>query len=211
MNILLVDDHALFRDLLQHYFAQHLPDVRLLLAADLRAGMVAARRADDLRLVLLDFHMPGMNGLTGLIAMQRLVGDIPVAIISGVAKASVLQSALAAGAAGVIPKNLNAPEVIAAVCSILAGNRFVPADFLADLDVADARPAPVENPLGNLTQREKQVLSLLIRGLANKQIAYELKIQEVTVKLYVGRLMRKFQAHNRTQAVTTALDLGWQN
>ncbi len=213
MNILLVDDHALFRDLLEHYFARHLPDVNLVLASDFAAGMAAARQIDDLALVLLDFHMPGMHGLSGLCTMQRLVGDVPVALISGVANTSVLKAALDAGAQGVIPKSLDGAAAVAAVQTILDGERFVPANLLADLDVGAAAPTetPADNPIATLTRRETQVLSLLTLGLANKQIAYELNIQEVTVKLYVGRLLRKFQVQNRTQAVTKAIDLGWQN
>ena len=213
MNILLVDDHALFRDLLEHYFARHLPAVNLVLASDFAAGMAAARQIDDLALVLLDFHMPGMHGLSGLSTMQRLVGDVPVALISGVANTSVLKAALDAGAQGVIPKSLDGAAAVAAVQTILNGERFVPANLLADLDVGAAAPTetPADNPIATLTRREMQVLSLLTLGLANKQIAYELNIQEVTVKLYVGRLLRKFQVQNRTQAVTKAIDLGWQN
>ncbi len=213
MNLLLVDDHALFRDLLEHYFARHLPELNLVLASDFPAGVAAARELDDLALVLLDFHMPGMHGLSGLCTMRQLVGEVPVALISGVANTSILKAALDSGARGVIPKSLDGAAVVAAVQTILEGERFVPENLLADLDAGDAASAETsaDNPIATLTRREMQVLSLLTLGLANKQIAYELNIQEVTVKLYVGRLLRKFQVQNRTQAVTKAIDLGWQN
>ena len=213
MNTLLVDDHALFRDLLEHYFARHLPELNLVLASDFPAGVEAARQLDDLALVLLDFQMPGMHGLSGLSTMLQLVGEVPVALISGVANTSILKAALDAGARGVIPKSLDGAAVVAAVRTILDGGRFVPANLLADVNACDAASAETaaDNPIASLTRREMQVLSLLTQGLANKQIAYQLNIQEVTVKLYVGRLLRKFNVQNRTQAATKAIDLGWQN
>ena len=145
--------------------------------------------------------------------MRQLVGEVPVALISGVANPAILQAALDAGARGVIPKSLDGAAVVAAVQTILDGGRFVPADLQADGNANDAASAETaaDNPIATLTRREMQVLSLLTQGLANKQIAYQLNIQEVTVKLYVGRLLRKFNVQNRTQAATKAIDLGWQN
>jgi DNA-binding NarL/FixJ family response regulator len=142
--------------------------------------------------------MPGMNALAGLDRMRAESG-CPVAILSGTAPPEVARRALKGGAAGFLPKTLAPKDMVNAVRQMLAGRTYLPVEFLE---------SKVEGGLVPLTPREREVLQGLSKGKLNKEIAQELEIQEVTVKLHVKTLSRKLSARNRTHAAMLARDMG---
>ncbi|WP_316015091.1 response regulator transcription factor [Roseobacter sp. HKCCA0434] len=199
MRLLLADDHELVRDTIVAFLDQQ-PDFTVVAVSDLPQAL--ARVEEGFDLVLLDYDMPGMEGLTGL-ARMREASDAPVAILSGSADRGVAQQALDQGAVGFVPKTMGAKSLVNAIRFMAEGEVYAPVKFMTEA------PADPPHPLAEiLTEREMQVLDGLCRGLSNKEIAREIDLQEVTVKLHVKTACRKLDAKNRTQAALAAKAAG---
>lgn len=202
MRILLADDHDLVRDTLAEFLSKE-DDISVTVASDLDEAVATIEKERAFDLVLLDYSMPGMNGLYGLAKVIATGETRPVAIMSGVAKKSVAQDAIDAGAIGFLPKTMAAGSLVNAVRFMAAGETFAPIKFMTADDPTDSHPMAK-----GLSERELQVLEGLSRGLANKEIARELDLQEVTIKLHVKTLCRKLDVKNRTQAALMAKEAG---
>lgn len=194
MRILIADDHNLVRDTISLFLeAEGKASVRKASSLDEAMALVAEEHPFDM--VMLDFKMPGMLGLEGLSRMLSAIPNVPVAVISGSASPQVAQEAIARGASGFLPKTLGAKSMMSAIRLMAAGEIFVPFDFMRQAD---------PKKVANLTERETQVLDGLCAGKSNKEIARDLDLQEVTIKLHVKMLCRKLEARNRTQAAMIA-------
>lgn len=225
MKILIADDHTLFRETLEFYIkeAESAADVRL--ARDLHEAIDIIESDFKPDVVMLDMYMPGMNGLKGLKKICGNYPDINVALLSGVATPQDVKVAMKSGARGFFPKTISGKAFIKGIRDIIDGKVFMPIDHntdqimpsyfgdnahatggLSDMQQQsfDASGAEVD-----LTPREKDVLMLLMSGASNKDIAKELNVQVVTVKLHVGSLFRKFGVKNRTQVVLKAQSMGF--
>jgi two-component system nitrate/nitrite response regulator NarL len=202
MRILLADDHELVRETIAA-FLENEDGFKVVQAGDLPSVEAALRTHDPFDLVLLDYEMPGMNGLDGLQKIIDLVRRKPVALISGAANKAIAATALNMGAAGFLPKTMAAASLVNAVKFMAMGEKYAPVDFMTKED--EERHHPL---MDVLTERELEVLSCLTRGLANKEIAREIGLQEVTIKLHVKTLCRKLKAKNRTQAAMIAKEAG---
>lgn len=213
MEILLADDHDLVRETLKFFLEKIDPECRVTEAANFPEALEAADRANHLDLILLDLRMPGMNRFSGLDTMRRRFPKVPVVIISGFIGRDDIVDAIHHGAAGVIPKTLGSKAMLVALRLVMAGETFVPTVIAQDDAPFDGGTPPDDSsgigPIHKLTSREREVLQLLISGLTNKQIGKRLGIQEVTVKLHMRGIFRKFNAANRTQAVRIAIQNGW--
>ena len=199
MKLLIADDHDLVRETLAAFLVAEgfaLVDT----VASLEQALEAMARATD-DLVLLDYAMPGMRGLAGLTDAVSRAGDRPVALISGTTSRDLAEAALKSGAAGFVPKTLGSRAIAAAIRHMAAGEVFAPIGLLSE-------DAPVTGDLSALTRREIDVLRGLCRGFSNKEIARDLDLQEVTVKLHVKTLSRKLDARNRTHAAMIARSAG---
>lgn len=194
MKILLADDHDLVRDTVAAFLsAEGIDTVKT--AKNLEDALEIAQGQDVFDLVLLDYNMPGMNGLAGLERMKRAVAGVPVAILSGQATPAVASSAVEAGAAGFLPKTLGAKSIVGAIRIMAAGEVFVPFNFMQSGE---------QESVADLSKRETEVLRGLTEGKSNKEIARDLDLQEVTIKLHVKTLCRKLDARNRTHAAMIA-------
>jgi DNA-binding NarL/FixJ family response regulator len=167
----------------------------------LQDALRALSDGDAFDLVLLDYQMPGMNGFAGLAQARALAPNTPVAIISGTTHRDLAEAALDAGAAGFVPKTLASRAMIAAVQVMITGEVFAPISLLL-------KEPEVAASLALLTRRETDVLRGICEGKSNKEIARDLDLQEVTVKLHVKTLSRKLSAKNRTHAAMIARDAG---
>ncbi len=202
MKILLADDHELVRDTIKA-FLEGEGGFEIAVADDFHAARQRLEAEGPFDLVLLDYSMPGMDGLAGLDAARDLNHGNPVAIMSGTAKKDVAQEALDRGAAGFLPKTMAAKSLLNAVRFMAMGEKYAPLDFMT------AAEEVTEHPLvATMSERERQVLDGLCRGLSNKEIARELDLQEVTIKLHVKTLCRKLDARNRTHAAMIAKEAG---
>ncbi len=202
MKILLVDDQELVRDTIAAFLRQE-NGLEVDVAQDFQSAVETVRKGGPFDLVLLDYMMPGMNGLAGLAIMKKLQGGKPVAILSGTAPRSVAEQALSEGAAGFLPKTMSTRSLVAAIRFMAAGEIYAPISMMTE---RDAQPTTVAG--AQLTPREMDVLKRLCRGMANKEIARELDLQEVTVKLHIKTLYRKIDAKNRTHAAMIAKEAG---
>jgi DNA-binding NarL/FixJ family response regulator len=202
MKILVVDDHDMVRDTIVAFLERE-SDMELFSCGDLWSALEMIKASGPFDLVLLDYSMPGMDGLTGLAKTKDANGGKPVALISGIAPRAIAQESFDNGAAGFLPKTMGAKSLANAVRFMVAGEIFAPVKFMTEHIEEE------ENPLAKkLTERELQVLEGLCRGLSNKEIAREIDLQEVTIKLHVKTLCRKLDARNRTQAVVISKDAG---
>jgi DNA-binding NarL/FixJ family response regulator len=202
MKILIADDQELVRETIAAFLRQD-PGFTVDIAEDLNSALATVKADGAYDLIMLDYMMPGMNGLEGLAAMRAAAPGTPVAILSGTAPRSVAEQAVAQGAAGFLPKTMSTKSLVAAARFMAAGEVYAPV-----LRTTDGKGGADSAPLGPLTPRELDVLRRLCRGMANKEIARDLDLQEVTVKLHVKTLYRKIDARNRTHAAMIAKEAG---
>ncbi len=202
MRILVADDHDLVRDMLCA-FLERQDDIETARASSFPETAEQIEKDGPFDLILLDLNMPGMNGLDGLSRCLELNAGKPVALISGDASKSVANEALAAGAAGFLPKTLAGTSLVNAVRFMASGEKYAPVEFFSQPDETPTHPLA-----SKLSSRELQVLEGLCRGLSNKELARELDLQEPTIKLHVKTLCRKLDARNRTQAAMIAKEEG---
>lgn len=202
-ELLLVDDHPLYREGVIAVLESRLPGVRVHCAADARSGLDVLRAHPDIEAVLLDWHLPDADGFSALASYAQAFPQVARLLISGQdINPQLPQRALAAGAAGFIPKTLSAALMVEAIRCVLEGGVYLPEG------TADALPSTTDSGLEALSLRQHEVLQLMLRGQPNKQIARELGIAERTVKAHLTRVFEALGVATRTQAVIAAQRLG---
>jgi DNA-binding NarL/FixJ family response regulator len=200
MRVLIADDHDLLRDTLIAFLGAE-EGIELGSAATFEEAVQRIKEDAPYNLVLLDYKMPGMNGLDGLQQAIALEGGQRVALISGQATKEIAEKALALGAAGFVPKTLPAKSLVNAVRFMAMGEQYAPIDFMTAPDEVEVHPIAQK-----LSTREMQVLKGVTAGKSNKEIARDLDLTEPTIKLHMKTLYRKLEVNNRTQAAIVARD-----
>lgn len=214
-RILLADNHEVVRDALRPCFLSIADDISLIECGSLDEALELAGKDGEPSLAILGLHMPGMNGLEGMRTFHARFPKVPLAILSGKHCVLDIIKAFDYGAVGFISKAISARSITNAIRLMLSGQRFIPDEVLEAVQskqvaiIDTCKASPLSSPLRQLTERERDVLGLLIEGHSNKVIGHALGVQEVTVKLHIRKLLRKLGVTNRTQAVTFALQAGW--
>ena len=200
IHIIIADDHPLVRGALKQAVVSAVRGADIREAGDLPALSNELARGAPVDLILLDLTMPGVSGFSGLLYLRSQHPEIPVVVISACEDRTIMRRCIEVGAAGFIPKSTEVEEMRNAIRVILAGEIWTPADL--DLVMpADAAVADMMRRLSSLTPQQLRVLMMLSQGLLNKQIAYELKVSEATVKAHVSAILQKLGVDSRTQAV----------
>ncbi|QOL82322.1 response regulator transcription factor [Pseudooceanicola spongiae] len=209
-SALVVDDHPLFCDALAITLTSvaGIRDIRT--AATLQGALDDLARNGTPDVVVLDLNLPDVRGLDGLVRLRN-VARVPVVVVSSMAEDRLISSALAAGAAGYIPKHSQREVFRAAFDSLRRGQRFVPEGYLgSDEDDGLSRDDTLAR-IATLTNQQARILDLITNGMLNKQIAFELSIAETTVKAHVTAIMRKLGVHSRTQAALLASEASFSS
>ncbi len=204
IRIVLVDDHAVVREGLRA-FLRLVPGIEVVGEAADAAAAVRVCVSERPDVVLLDLVMPGGDGFAALRGLREAVPSARVVVLTSFTDDAQIFAAMEAGAAGYLLKDVEPEALAAAVREAAAGNPVLHPRVATRL----MRRGVGEDPgLGELTARERDVLRLIVEGLANKEIAGRLGIGEKTVKTHVSRVLDKLGAADRTQAAVMALRSG---
>jgi DNA-binding NarL/FixJ family response regulator len=212
MRILIVDDHTLFRRGFSLLLQRLYPEAEIEEASDVAAALDVVRRT-AVDLVLLDLAMPGMEGMSGLEQLHEVLPSAAIVIVSAISDSDRIREALERGARGYVLKTINDAALKHALSLVMSGETYVPAELLQERSlrglVGPGGKGGAENPLANLTDRQRDVLGLLMTGQSNKEIARDLGLLESTVKAHIKVILNKLSVANRTQAAMVATSLGW--
>jgi DNA-binding NarL/FixJ family response regulator len=210
VRVVLADDHALVRDALQLVITDT-PDLEVVGQAG--TGADAVRLAGDLHpdVVVMDIRMPGMDGIEATRLITAGSGPTRVVVLTTFDDDDYVYGALRAGASGFLVKDMALDDILAAIRVIAAGDGLIAPGVTRRLIAEFAgrpQPSPPPASLGGITEREREVLTLIGRGRSNAEIAADLSITVTTVKTYVGRLLAKLGARDRVHLVIIAYETG---
>jgi DNA-binding NarL/FixJ family response regulator len=214
MKILLVDDHALFREGMR-YVLQQLPgSPEILDAGNFPDALKLAEQHPELDLALLDLNMPGSDGAISIKFFHQRYPHIPVVVVSCEESRAIMEKVMNYGAMGFVCKNASAPVMLSAMNLVLSGGIYIPPQILRQRNPAPPRePIQVDrrslhtNEYG-LTSRQMEVLTLLAAGLSNKEIASRMNLAEGTVKIHIAATYQMLRVSSRMEAVRVAEQLG---
>jgi NarL family two-component system response regulator LiaR len=200
IRIMLVDDHAVVRSGLGAFLSVN-PDLELVGEAE--NGEQAVVRAGILKpdVILMDLMMPVMDGVAATAAIKKQNPGIQIIALTSFQEDELVQNALKAGAVGYLMKNVNARELAAAIRAAKDGKMTLAPEAAQALVRASQQAQETET----LTEREREVLKLMVEGLNNAEIAERLVVSLSTVKYHISNILMKLGVDNRVAAVTTAI------
>ena len=218
VRIILADDHPLYLEAVHERLRRVLPEAEIIEATSLADALAASHDGGDIDLLLLDYNMPGVNGPEGVAEAVDSLPNIPIAIMSGIATPDQVQKVITAGARGFLPKTMSAAQFAGAINVLLSGGTYLPTDILTSLMTVasdDRRASPLDlkaqemkGALCSLKERELEVLRRVSTGMSNKEIARELGLAEITIKLHVRQVLKKLHLRNRSEAASLATRAG---
>jgi DNA-binding NarL/FixJ family response regulator len=199
IRVLVVDDHAVVRDGLERIL-NHADDIQVVGTAADGADAIALAERERPDVVLMDLSMPGVDGVDATRSLTATQPEVKVVVLTSFGDQRRILDALGAGAVGYLFKDASPGEIVAAVRTVVAGG--APLDPKAARVLLDAQRQPRQGD--DLSPRERQVLELLVTGLANKNIARRLGITERTVKAHLTSIFQQLGVTDRTQAALWA-------
>lgn len=209
MKILVVDDHALVREGLRQVLKGLDDHVEVLEAPECGRAFELAALHPDLDLVLLDYHLPDMNGLAALAIFGRDHPELPIVMLSGSVNPKIMRLVLEQGASGFLTKSGMSDDLLNVIRRVLEGEIFTPPELLNAMEAPQADEFPAPAAMFVLTTRQEEVLYLLMDGYSNKDISRNLELSEETVKSHVSAILRGFSVQTRIQAVIAASSHGY--
>jgi DNA-binding NarL/FixJ family response regulator len=215
VKILIADDHPVLREALQNVLRELDGGVTVHEAADGGAVRRLAAEHPDLDLALLDICLPGVRGLELFDELRGVYPALPLVALSALDDPATVRAVLAGGAMGFIPKSCSHPVMVSALRLVLSGGRYLPPESMMPLWASSSgqtasldTPVPASVEELGLTDRQQEVLSLVVQGKSNKQICRELGLAEPTVKVHVTAILRALKVSSRTQAVVAINRIG---
>lgn len=202
MNVLIADEHALFRDALGKLVEQLDASSTIMQASNFAQALKILDTGNKFDLVIIDLDMRDMPREKGLAEVCGRCGNAKLVVMSADENVRDIRVSLTKGAKGFISKCADAKLLSGALKLVLDGGVYVPPIML----MSEQEISSNKNKL--LTNRQSEVLNLVAQGLSNKQIAFQIGVSEATVKLHINALLRAVGANNRTQAVIIAQKMG---
>ena len=200
IRVYVVDDHPMIR----HGLAAMIEgEDDFTLVGEAASGDEAVLRIPGIApdLVLMDLVMPGTDGITAIERLRPRMPDTRFVVLTSLVEPGEIKRAIKAGASGYLLKNATSQELVTVLRETHAGRRVMAPEATDAIIAASQQPAPG----ADLTQRERELLALMSRGMNNQQIANELAIALPTVKFHITNILGKLHADNRTEAVLVAL------
>lgn len=218
MKILVIDDHVLIREALQRVLKKLRPDATILEASNGGQARRLVEEHSDLELILLDLNLPDADGFHLLTDLRASYPAVSIVVLSAGNERDNVVRALDLGALGFIPKSAPRAVMLSALQLVFSGGIYIPPEILGHRELqppqAPQRSAgdrlDVKSTDIGLTERQVEVLALMMRGKSNKAICRVLELAEPTVKNHVAAILKALKVSNRTEAVIAASELGWQ-
>lgn len=218
MKALVIDDHPLIRDGLRGVLKELEDDAAIVEAVDAREAMRLLGGEPDFDLILLDLKLPDRNGFAVLAELRERHPAISIVVLSAFNDRDNVTRALELGALGFIPKSVSRSVLLGALRLVFSGGIYIPPDILPrrESPSGEARsgaPGASQRPPSprdaGLTERQVEVLTLMMQGKSNKAICRILDLAEPTVKNHVTAILKSLKVSNRTEAVIAVGELGW--
>lgn len=214
IKVLMVDDHALFRDGMRYVLQQLADEVEVIDSGNFVDGMKQAAENPDLDLALIDLNMPGSEGVKSILVFHEKNPSIPLVVVSGSDQREDIEKVMEYGAMGFISKMSSSKMMLSALRMVLDGGVYLPPQLLQQamvgLDQGNSGDRRTDRPnKSGLTTRQTQTLQLLAEGLSNKEISQRMNLAEGTVKIHTAAVYQTLRVSSRLEAVSTARRLGY--
>lgn len=201
-TIIIADDHPIYRSAMAQTLTTMLPELKTFEASNIKELEKTLTIHNECGLLILDLHMPGVNGFEGLAYIHQNFPNLPIIMMSADEDPCIAPSAKKFGAKGFIPKTAKIPHIRDAVNAVLKGDYWFSCE-MDDISHKNMKDILTEK-VALLTSRQLEVFDLLTNGLLNKQIAFEMNVTEATVKAHLTEIMRKLNVNNRTEVILIA-------
>lgn len=211
---LIVDDHALIREGIVRVFTDIRPQARLFEACNLSQAIATLQgeHGASIDTLLLDLHLPDSKGLETLQRIKAVAPDLLIGVISGTDDDQLAMQCLQEGAAAFVPKHGDLDQFVQGISAMASGGVYFPRELLwqatGRLSLPSNTPPVDAASTVRLTERQRQVLRLLLKGFSNQAISLELGISPETVKLHVSALLRAHKVSSRVHLILACAGMG---